>query len=71
MADRKVLAHNRNMDDVARTFYESALSDYDHAVVLDPQVHTVPVTPFPPWAILLCTTIIPRRCGASSYILAV
>lgn len=37
MADRKVLAAERNMD-VARTFYESALSDYDHALVLDPQV---------------------------------
>lgn len=37
MADRKVLAHDRNLA-VARTFYESALADYDHAVVLDPQV---------------------------------
>ena len=37
MADRKVLAHERNVE-VARTFYESALADYDHAVVLDPQV---------------------------------
>lgn len=36
MADRKVLAHDRNVE-VARTFYESALADYDHAVVLDPQ----------------------------------
>lgn len=24
--------------DVARTFYESALADYDHALVLDPEV---------------------------------
>ncbi|CAM9142614.1 unnamed protein product [Pylaiella littoralis] len=37
MADRKVLAlADRNVE-VARTFYESALADYDHAVVLDPQ----------------------------------
>lgn len=37
MADRKVLASDRNVK-VARTFYESALADYDHALVLDPQV---------------------------------
>ena len=37
MADRKLMAQDRNMA-VARTFYESALADYDHAVVLDPQV---------------------------------
>lgn len=37
MADRKVLAHDRDVE-MARTFYESALADYDHAVVLDPQV---------------------------------
>lgn len=37
MADRKVLANERNVK-VAKTFYESALADYDHALVLDPQV---------------------------------
>ncbi|CAM9379193.1 unnamed protein product [Ectocarpus sp. 4 AP-2014] len=38
MADRKVLARADRNVEVARTFYESALADYDHAVVLDPQV---------------------------------
>ena len=38
MADRKVLARQDRNVEVARTFYESALADYDHAVVLDPQV---------------------------------
>ncbi|CAM9416956.1 unnamed protein product [Ectocarpus sp. 6 AP-2014] len=37
MADRKVLARADRNTEVARTFYESALADYDHAVVLDPQ----------------------------------
>ncbi|CAM9980018.1 unnamed protein product, partial [Ectocarpus sp. 8 AP-2014] len=37
MADRKVLARADRNVEVARTFYESALADYDHAVVLDPQ----------------------------------
>lgn len=37
MADRRALAEERNMA-AARMFYQSALSDYDHALVLDPQV---------------------------------
>ena len=41
MADRKVLARADRNVEVARTFYESALADYDHAVVLDPQVRNI------------------------------
>ncbi|CAM9307593.1 unnamed protein product, partial [Discosporangium mesarthrocarpum] len=35
MADRNLMSDNNK--ETVRSFYESALSDYDHAVVLDPQ----------------------------------
>ncbi|CAM9797261.1 unnamed protein product [Choristocarpus tenellus] len=40
MADRNVLSTNNK--ETVRSFYESALADYDHAVVLDPQVCIMP-----------------------------
>lgn len=61
MADRKVLARADRNVEAARTFYESALADYDHAVVLDPQVSTAP---FVGGGVVFLRRVISRAAGA-------